>query len=161
MFITILADASFCPDTKVGGFGCWVAGSRGKRSFQGMLNGFIDNNNCAEMMAVVNALFLARKNLLVDVGDRVLIQTDCTAAIMAFIGSRQPSTAQEQTVVEWYRRIQVESELKITLKHVKGHSKRNEGRFVSNNICDKQAKQEMQRARNLLKLNEIRNRTGL
>lgn len=157
MMVTIIADASWCPMTRVGGFGCWInAGSRGSKSHQGMLNGASICAGTAEMKAIANAIHHAMFAKLVLLGDRVLIQSDCIGAIHAFTGQRSTLKPQEREVVEWFRKFTVKYDIRVTFKHVKGHSTNTEARFVSNQICDRKAKQEMRRARNLFKLDEIR-----
>jgi ribonuclease HI len=157
MGVTIIADASWCPITRVGGYGCWInAGSRGSKSHQAMLNGFSGCAGTAEMKAIANALHHSMASGLVLSGDHVLIQSDCVGAIEAFNGRRSTIKVEEKEVAEWFRKFTVKHGIGISFKHVKGHTNKSEARFVSNQICDRRAKEEMRRARNLFKLDEIR-----
>lgn len=157
MRVTIIADASWCPMTKVGGYGCWInAGSRGSKAHQAMLNGPSVCAGTAEMKAIALAIHHSVASGLVTSGDHVLIQSDCVGAIDAFNGWRSTLKIEEKEVAEWFRKFTVKYGLSITFKHVKGHSNEAGARFVSNKICDRRAKEEMRRARNLFKLDEIR-----
>lgn len=151
-----MTDASHCPNTKVGGYGVWIASQRGKRSYDGAFKNLIDNATIAEMAAITNGLYIAIRTELVQAHDRVLIQTDCIAAILAFTGKRKPAHSEERRIVEQQRQLMVQHNLSITFKHVKGHSDNEGNRFVSNNICDRKAKANMKKARQLFKLDEIR-----
>jgi ribonuclease HI len=86
MRVTIIADASFCPNTNVAGYGYWIATERGKQGGGGEMKGRVEGNIAAEMQAVANALHIALRLTLVQQKDEVLIQTDCMAAIDAFEG---------------------------------------------------------------------------
>ena len=154
---TIIADASWCPDTKVGGCACWVnAGARGSRSDQQMLKDGAVSSTSAEMKAVAIALHFAMKSGLITTGDRVLIQTDCVGAIEGFKGSRNNISAEEKSVAKWVKTFQLRYGLEIMFKHVKGHTTNEGARYRSNVICDTKAKQEMRRARDLFKVNQLR-----
>ena len=156
MWVTIIADASYCPDTGKAGYGFWIASQRGKRGGDGIIETDVENNIAAEMMALLNALHVARKAELILEHDSVLLQTDCQPAIDAFKGRRQSITQQEKDLVSWYTKFREEHSLHIRLKHVKGHTAREDARYVVNNICDKKARRNMRKARDSYKLNKIR-----
>lgn len=147
MRVTIIADASFCPDTNVAGYGFWIASERGKQGGGGEMKCRVDGNIAAEMQAVVNALYIAHRLQLVQAADEVLIQTDCMAAIDAFEGKRRNLPAQEWEAVKVLRRLRSDHSLRVVFRHVKGHTGKKEARFVTNHLCDKRAKEAMRRAR--------------
>lgn len=84
MRVTIIADASFCPDTNVAGYGYWIACERGKDGGGGEMKGRVESSLIAEMQAVVNALYISIRKNLVQANDHVLLQTDCEGAILKF-----------------------------------------------------------------------------
>lgn len=147
MLVTLMADASFCPETGCAGYGYWIASQRGKDGGSGAMKDLCDTSSTAEMKAIANALFLASQKGLVCLNDRVLIQTDCEAAIDAFKGIRTRLTKQEQETKQYLIELKVKLDLVLEFRHVKGHSKRQEARFRSNNMCDKQAYAAMREAR--------------
>ncbi len=156
MRVTIIADASFCPDTNAAGYGYWIASERGKQGGGGELKGRVAGNIAAEMYAVVNALYIALNRLqLVQTGDEVLIQTDCMAAIDAFEGRRRQVPNQEWEAVKQMRRLCSEFGLRIVFRHVKGHTKNKEARYVTNKLCDRRAKEAMRRARARFQLENL------
>lgn len=111
----------------------------------------VQGSAAAEMLAVCNALYIAHAHQLVQHGDAVLLQTDCLAAIQAFEDQRQVKNPDEVAAVRYFRTIRKEQSLRVSFKHVKGHTTRPEARFVTNNLCDKRAKEGMRQARATLK----------
>lgn len=157
MRTTIITDASFCPDHKLGGWGYWIASDRrpeacpeGKRGGGGELRK-VGDNNAAEMMAVVNALHVALELGLVQAADDVLVQTDCQAAILAFTTGRSGMSDEQQAVVaRWRAMIGGWAGLRVQFKHVKGHTNRathGGARFGANRACDARARSYMRAAR--------------
>lgn len=155
MNVTIIADASHCPETKVAGYGFWIASGRGKFGGGGAMRSKVDNSTIAEMQAVVNSLWIALDKGFAQEGDEILIQTDCLAAIQAF-GSQRYLSADEQKVTRALRGLADNFKLKLKLKHVKGHTTRAEARFVTNNCCDKRAKAAMRKARTQHNINQCK-----
>lgn len=156
MWVTIIADASYCPETNKAGYGFWIASQRGKHGGDGILESDIENNIVAEMMALLNALHVAVRCGLVQQKDSVLLQTDCQPAIDAFKGRRVNITAQETELISWYNEFILANKLHMRLKHVKGHTKNEDARFVVNNICDRKARRNMRRARDKYRMARIR-----
>lgn len=147
MRVTIIADASFCPDTNAAGYGYWIACDRGKTGGGDEMKGRVPSSMVAEMQAVVNALYVAARLSLVQQGDSVLIQTDCLAAIDTFEGRREFLNGNEIEVLKAMSHVRSKLELTILFRHVKGHTRNREARFVTNNLCDERAKTAMRRAR--------------
>src|SRR3954466_14648311 len=99
MNVTIITDASYCPNTKVAGYGFWIASNRGKFGGGGqMITTEIVNATAAEMMAVANALHHAAMQEAVQQGDHILFQTDCMGAVDAFNRTRILINEQERLV---------------------------------------------------------------
>lgn len=146
MRVTILADASHCPDTKAGGYGYWVASERGRKGGSGALKGKILTSTLAELMAVANAVYEGVSHGLIQPNDILLIQIDCESAIFAFTGKRKSSEA-EHAVVRYIATLSISMNLVIEYRHVKGHSSRTEARFAANRKCDRSARKEMRKAR--------------
>lgn len=153
-----MVDASHCPDTKVAGYGVWVASQRGKRAFDGAFKTTIDNATIAEMAAITNALYMGIKSGLIVSWDEVLVQTDCIAAILAFTGARNPAHSEERKIIDKQKELIVLYDITVRFKHVKGHSDNPGNRYVSNNICDRKAKTNMRNARQRFKLNQIKDK---
>lgn len=155
MRVTILADASHCPDTKAGGYGYWIASERGKKGGSGVLNGAIQSSTLAEMMAIANAIYHGVTNGLVQGHDILLIQTDCESAIFAFTSKRKGSV-EEKRVIEYVQKVTRFLSLTVEYKHVKGHTNRSEARFAANNACDRAARKAMRKARNLVRIEDAK-----
>ncbi len=155
MNVTILADASHCPETKAGGYGYWIASARGKKGGSGALKGSISSSTLAEMMAIANAIHHAIKFGLVQAQDVLLVQTDCESAIFAFSKKRKGSE-EEKKVVEYVLRVVRLLSLAIEYKHVKGHTNSSKARFAANNACDRAARKAMRRARDKIRLEQLK-----
>lgn len=141
---TLMVDASWCPMTKVGGYGYWLASDRGKRGGGGQFKNTLESSNLAEMRAIVNSLHVVWQLGLICWGDEILIQTDCIAAIQGLRKTRV-LTSEEAITTDLYKTMSTAFDL--TLRHVKGHSRDTRSRFRANNHCDRRAKAAMQAAR--------------
>jgi ribonuclease HI len=154
--VTIIADASWCPNTHVGGYGFWIASDRGKQGGSGAFRTTVVSSTAAEMMALVNALHQACKCNLVQSGDRVLLQTDCQDAIRLFSGQapkyneRKP---EEVALMKYMTDLIGKAQIAVTYRHVKGHTDGKQPRLYINNKCDEFAKRAMRRARHEFYLN--------
>lgn len=147
MLVTIIADASYCPMTGAAGFGWWTASERRKQGGGGEVKERVDGSSAAEMIALVNALYISLNNKLVLRGDHILLQTDCMSAIDAFNGKRTILTKDERAAKKKLFDLKREHGVTLTFRHVKGHTNRAEARYVTNNLCDARAKDGMRKAR--------------
>ncbi|HDR9086283.1 ribonuclease HI [Burkholderia vietnamiensis] len=149
MLVTIIADASWDPQTRAGGYGYWAVSLRGRHSGGGAFKSLVLNNNVAEMMAVMNGLHMAFARQIACPGDTILAQTDCQAAILAFEGKRSLNL-DERMVVEGLKTMLEVKQATIQFRHVKGHTRGEKPRLWVNNRCDALAKTGMREARALL-----------
>lgn len=147
MRVTIIADASFCPQTGAAGYGWWTACERGKQGGGGAIKDKVCSSSAAEMIALVNALDLSLRFNLVQGGDHILFQTDCMAAIDAYKGKRMELNKSERAAKKLFYDMKRQHDLTYSFRHVKGHTNRTEARFVTNNLCDMRAKAGMRLAR--------------
>lgn len=151
MNVTVLTDASHCPDLKVAGYGFWIASERGKLPGSGVMKNLVRTSTLAEMQAVVNALWKGAKAGLIRKGDELLIQIDCEAAIYAFRHKRNVADDEKEVVEQLYR-ILTTLDLKCKFRHVKAHTGSDAARSRANDSCDKRAKKAMRRARIQLRI---------
>lgn len=147
MRVTVIADASHCPNTKAAGYGYWAVSERGRRGGGGPIRTPVDSSNAAEMAALVNGLFFACKAGIAIAGDHVLLQTDCQSAIDAFESKRSRLSRDERSAKHHLFELKKDFGLTVSFRHVKGHTDRTEARYVTNNLCDQRAKQGMRLAR--------------
>lgn len=141
---TLFVDASHCPETGAGGYGYRVASERGKRNGSGTLQGRITNSCVAEMKAVVNALWLVRRDSIIMPGDMVLVNTDSMYAIDALSGRRYLTQEEEHVRKEYDK---VCNSMYVELRHIRGHSTRDEKRFRAHATADELAREQMRRQR--------------
>lgn len=144
--ITIITDASFCPNTKAAGYSCWIASNGGKQAFEGPLNAPRDNN-VAETMAIVNALWHGFKHGLIKPKSDILIQSDSETAIGILKGEKIPSNQQYRDAVAYVQGLVSRYSLTLRYKHVPGHTKGADSRTRAQNHCDVAAKRQMLRQR--------------
>lgn len=147
MRVTLLTDASFCPNTRIAGYGFWIAAARGKLPGQGVMKNLCRDNVVAEMRAVVYALRAGMIRGVLEKGDEILIQIDCQAAITAFDGTRNILNEEEVETKGYFNKLVKRGEFRIEWKHVRGHSNTTDARSLSNNSCDRRARHEMRKAR--------------
>lgn len=155
---TIIADASWCPDTKVAGYGFHISSDHGKRPGQGVFNDPCKGSNHAEAMALINALYVGCRTGLIRPGMDVLLQSDSQAALDALSGKRKIIFGAEKRCRNLLRSVADRLCLEIRFKHVPGHTdpSYSQGRFVANRLCDKRAKEQMRKARQRFKLGQIK-----
>lgn len=153
-YITIIADASYCPQTKAAGYGVWVNGCFGKSPFEGQLEKPACNNT-AEIMAIANALWHALHNKLVYARSRVLIQTDSDTAIRMFEGKTDPKNDQQVKAKYYVRDTIRRFNLSVEYRHVPGHTKGKTRRCIAQKHCDDRAYKQMVKARALMNLEEV------
>lgn len=143
MLVTIITDASFCPHTRAGGYGCWIASDRGRGEYGGPLNDTSDSSE-AEAKAACNGLHHAITNGLVKQGDRILIQMDCKPALSLFKEER-PSRLAERAALEWLKDTAQRNNLTLLFRHVKGHNTNSvASRSIAQEKCDKLARKYME-----------------
>ena len=153
MDITILTDASHCSETKVGGYGYWIASQRGKQGGGGSFKGLVRDSTTAEAMAICNAVVIAHKLKLIRPEDTILVQTDSKGAIKAFTDQSHRIEV-INNVVKTFIQFRKANKLVIIFKHVPAHTGKKAARYVANSMCDKRAKAGMRKARNRLRQNE-------
>lgn len=154
MLVTIISDASHCPKTLAGGYGCWIACNRGSAAYGGPLNDARDSGEI-EAKAACNALHMAISNGFIKRKDTILIQIDCDSALRLFQGTTQPRE-REKEVVAWLRGIIERNDLTVRYRHVKGHTSNMDSRSVAQDKCDKLAKQYMRQERGKRMCKELR-----
>lgn len=147
MNITILADASHCPDTKAAGYAYWIASTRGSFGGAGPLKGKVETSTLAEVMAIANAVHIAIARKSVVNGDTILCQTDCEAAISLFEDRRSKPSVFEYKVKLHIDQLIKDNSIILMFKHIKAHSGQRGARFIANDKCDKSARKEMRRQR--------------
>lgn len=143
---TVIADASFCPTTKAGGWAVWVnvnwPGGRHERiKRSGTFHRRPTSSTWAEAMAVWNGIFFAYTAGARD----ILAQTDCLEIVQnrgAPSSTKGFHTYADARAKHW-------PEATVRFKHVKGHNLKNvqDRRTWVNDWCDKEAKRHMKKQR--------------
>lgn len=139
MRATVITDASFCPKTKAAGWAAWVRvdGISEPIKRYGAFKEPVASARDAEMLAAINGVFIAAK-----VGaTQVLVQTDCLSVVHMFEG-----VTVQKSIKDAFTRAQAKAGilgLKVSAKHVKGHSNDPASRSWVNRWCDEQAGKKM------------------
>jgi hypothetical protein len=152
-YITLFADASFCPDTKAAGIAIWARDAYNHRRRSKALTFAVDNAAQAEGIALGTAILFVLREFSYQPGDRISIQSDCLAALDLF--AETPKRKKPLPGCEAALRSRVLQEVQragVTLcpKHVKGHEGTKNARSAVNTWCDEQARSRMREARQLL-----------
>lgn len=140
--MTIIADASFCPETKAAGYSVWLASNTGRKGFEGTLPKPYDNN-VAEAMAIVNALWHGLDSGLLKANTNVLIQSDSATAIAILSGEGRAYNPQLKHAVRYTKDLAQRYDLLLRFKHVPGHTSGQDKRTRAQNKCDEDAKAQM------------------
>lgn len=137
-FITLFADASFCPETKAAGFGGWAKYGDPAETFRtgGEMND-CETSNQAEFKALRNTLDALMKLESVQFEGKILvIQSDCQGAIDKLKTTLSLDSLQKCLGLT-----------RISYKWVKGHQGYKSSRSAVNTYCDKTAKHHMRNLR--------------
>lgn len=156
--VAIFSDASFSFKTRCGGWGAWVKGD-------GMAAGILRGGPLkdqprgvdeAELCAIANALAVAEAEGLLTPARFILVQSDCMAALHAlrFAGLAKDRPAADGLPVAvpkrsrlmtskcmaYIRDLVARTGIELNVRHVRGHTGGEAGRFWVNDQCDKMAK---------------------
>lgn len=145
MLVTLFTDASWCPETKVGGWGVWVKSNRGVRQAHGAFKNPPASSNEAEFLAAVNGIFFALKSGIAQNDDTILIQSDCIRVVEIFNSKLTRFSEIEKTALDLLRKWRDTHKITIKSRHVKAHTsnKNKKPRSWVNNTCDRLAKKSM------------------
>lgn len=154
MRVTIISDASFCPNTKAAGYGGWVVCNRGNNANGGPLRGAPDSG-AAETMAICNVIWEGMKAKLIHPGDHLIVQTDCATAIKVYKEARWTSE-QEGVAFKWLNDQLRKYNLTIEFRHVKGHTSNQDQRSKAQRFCDERARSAMRLERSKIRLQECK-----
>jgi hypothetical protein len=89
----------------------------------------------AELHAIVNAVHLAFRSGVAQPGDILLVQSDCAEAIRMIEGEQPARRRGSKAGVEKLHELVKAKNAKLSMRHVKGHTTTQTGRFQANNHC--------------------------
>jgi hypothetical protein len=151
--LTIFADASY--HEGAGGLAWWARGDGAER-VRGAMPWCCDNNHEPETIALAMGFFAAIDNLPTLMrGGSVILQSDSTSALGAYyalecglpVRRTDSPIAKRAQISEVERRfvLRVKEDiealgLKVWLKHIKGHTQREDPRYGVNKWCDQQSR---------------------
>lgn len=153
--VTVMTDASFCPDTGAAGWGVYIRNQ--KRLFEKGGN-FRENPKCsfeAELMGIALGAIYAMKEGLGQEGYHLLIQTDCKMAIQALGGQNHVFDKSSYHLVDRVRKTfrDLKTKYNITwqFRHVKAHVPERAPRNWANDRCDQLARKFMREQRFIIR----------
>lgn len=153
MLVSLFTDASYCPDTKVGGYGVWAKCELGQVDGYGPMKRDVANSTVAEALAVYAGLQLIAQQGWLPRVTKILIQTDNTQVItyIANLGKRPrplPKGDWLKNFVTALDQYSLYHDVRLTARHVRGHQRSSLAtRFWVNNKTDKLAKKGLKEAR--------------
>jgi len=151
MIVTVMSDASLCPNTGAAGWGVWIKSNRG--NFQGAGNYKKGVRCCtkAEAMALFNAVFIAFRTGLAQKGDVLILQTDNLYTVQALNSTYHDSNRHIKEIAGKLDKMIARHESTFEARHVKAHAPHLGRRNFVNEICDGLAKGAMRKQRTALK----------
>ena len=140
MWVTLYTDASF--NGTEGTWAIWLRSEKGRIVKSGKCPATVDDNNAAEMYAVLVGVTVAlREWAVTDKIFGIQINSDshvvCTALYQWSKPNRHPTIARIQTKI---RAILTEQDIRVRAKHVRGHQRSDNVRSWLNNRCDRMAR---------------------
>jgi ribonuclease HI len=170
MNVTLFSDASLCSHTGKGGWAAWLKSDEGTITGGGAFRHLTIDTGIAEAMAAVNGIHLGLRQGLIRPGCRVLIQTDnnsvwhilenqirrkVTARALRKEGADVAALERDidhrnmliDLVVAKFSQLVERYRLEVRWRHVKGHRGKEDARSAVNTLCDKTAREHMERAR--------------
>lgn len=143
---TIITDASFCHKTNTAGWAAWIRvdGIAEPIRRYGSFKEPVENSFQAEMLAAINGVWIAKQCGATE----FFLQTDCMLVVNLALGE----VKKRAYVAQWNAAKERAGLSRIALraKHVRGHTQTDDARSFVNRWCDKNAKQEMRKARKAL-----------
>lgn len=147
MNVSIFADASLCPKTRVAAWGAYCRSDRGISYEGAALKSSYKVTGDAELHAIVNAVHLAFRSGVAQPGDILLVQSDCAEAIRMIEGEQPARRRGSKAGVDKLHALVKSKNAKLSMRHVKGHSGRGTGRFAANTHCHQLAIEAMREKR--------------
>lgn len=128
-WITLFADASWCPKTRAFGWAFWVKYDSPAKTLTRTGGGIgIESATAAEIIALMYGIGFIEENIPFG-GKNIVVQSDCTGAL--------------DHVRQGLFSLVKAGAIRAYTKHVKGHQKGVDNRSWVNELCDKLAKREM------------------
>jgi ribonuclease HI len=154
MLVTVIADASFAVRSKYqsSGWAAYVVRDNVRRYYGGSFHMQMVSNITAECGAIVNGVWSALEANHICEGDRLIIQTDCMAAIEllpkgygSISGShkKRPHMKQINEMHFEFARLMLVNGLKYEFRHVRGHTNDTASRSFVQGQCDRLARRHM------------------
>jgi ribonuclease HI len=146
---TVIADASFCPNTKAAGYAIWIKCDGATTRHAGAFKAPVHSAADAETRALANGIIGAIAVHGLRGGDIIVAQTDCTRAIDVLSGRNRRPRKHEAEVAAAVRNAQQTptGRIEIRFRHVPGHKGNVTPRNAVNEWCDREAKNVMRKNR--------------
>ena len=157
MKATVITDASYCAQVKVGGWAAWVRvdGVPEAIKHSGGFKTEPQSSTHAEVLAAINGIWLAVKHG----ASEILVQSDCLAVVHAIRKQLNPESPVMAFWSEGLARAEITGVI-LTARHVKGHTHNAGARFYVNRWCDEHAGHHMRKARSERHRNRKRDTQG-
>jgi ribonuclease HI len=146
--VTIYTDASLCPETKAAGWACWMRNEKATHQAGGPFKALMPDSTAAELGAIANALHTCIERGLVPDGGLAVIVTDNMTAKRA-IEERWINHPRYGRFVRVAADLMDRNGIKPRMNFVKSHDRTDGHRSSLNNLVDRWARQQMEKARPL------------
>lgn len=137
-YITVFADASFCPDTRAYGWCYWIKYDEGRSVVESGGGTNIVSAEHAEIEGLKQAIKEVKRMVFFD--KIIVIQCDCTGALRKI-----------EHLVQGFLGMGAR---KAYTKHVKGHRGYADARSSVNTLCDRKAREQMLKYRKLVRASQ-------
>lgn len=122
--ITLIADASFCSETRAGGYAFQIHGHSGCKFVAKPFPRFCKTSTEAELFAVINAFNYGIRNNLIKLNNVLKIRTDCDQVIRYLTSSKYlESSSIVNDAIRNFNQTIAKYKLEVQFQHIVGHSR--------------------------------------
>ena len=122
--ITLIADASFCSETRAGGYAFQIHGHAECKFVAKSFPKLCKTSTEAELFAVVNAFNYGIRNNLIKLNNILKIRTDCDQVIRYLTSSKYlESSSIVNDAIRNFNQTIAKYKLEVQFQHIVGHSR--------------------------------------
>jgi len=147
MNVTINTDASFSRKLERGAYAFWIVCDEFKLTKHGLLRKKIVRPEIAELMCIINAVFLLSQQKTGKKIRKIFINTDCLNVIHTYKNDNEAIKKYKIGVLKTYNFILVklikQIGCEVEFRHVRSHTTTEGARNWVNDWCDKKAKESL------------------
>lgn len=141
MLTTLYCDASFCHQSKVGGWAVWLRSDQGRHVESGPMPDYCTSSNDAELAAIYAGIY--RAATMWPQAEVVLVRSDSDTALNWMARRHEASSPGSRRLVAKIRDLEKQHRLRLVPRWVQSHQRGNTTDAYLNRRVDQMAYDEM------------------